>query len=83
METKEKLLKMLQEVDFALNEVVLFLDTHPRNKSALNYYKKYAEMHKMLVAEYTRLYGPLFNTLAKAEDYFEWVEDPWPWEVSE
>ena len=36
---KKELLRELQELDFAIQEAVLFLDTHPHNEVALSYYR--------------------------------------------
>ena len=36
---KNELLRELQELDFAIQEAVLFLDTHPRSEVALSYYR--------------------------------------------
>lgn len=36
---KKKLLRYIQEVSFAIDDVVLYLDTHPYDEEALKYYK--------------------------------------------
>ncbi|MFR8975716.1 MAG: spore coat protein CotJB, partial [Eubacteriales bacterium] len=33
-------MRKIMEIDFALNEMVLFLDTHPNDKKALALYHK-------------------------------------------
>ena len=35
---KKKLLRYIQEVAFAIDDVVLYLDTHPYDEEALKYY---------------------------------------------
>ena len=37
---KKKLLRYIQEVSFAIDDVVLYLDTHPYDEEALEDYKK-------------------------------------------
>lgn len=37
---REKLLQFISEVSFALIDVNLFLDTHPYDEDALEYYEK-------------------------------------------
>ena len=37
---KEKMLRYVQELGFAIDDVVLYLDTHPTDEDALMYYKK-------------------------------------------
>ena len=36
---RDALLKRLMAADFALHETVLFLDSHPKNKKAMEYYE--------------------------------------------
>lgn len=40
---RDAMMCKIMEIDFALNEVVLYLDTHPDCKRALALYHKYAE----------------------------------------
>lgn len=77
---KAKLMKFIYEVDFALDDCVLYLDTHPFDKQALEYYENYKKMKKQAVAEYTRLYGPLTSDDVNVCNYWAWVKNPWPWE---
>ena len=35
---KEALMRQIMEAGFAMDDVVLFLDTHPENQDALRYY---------------------------------------------
>ena len=44
MNERKTLLKRLQIADFVLKEVHLFLDTHPENREALEYFKKYQKL---------------------------------------
>ena len=56
---KKKLLRYIQEVSFAIDDVVLYLDTHPYDEEALKYYKKYKKLYHEASEEYTQYYGPL------------------------
>ena len=56
---KKKLLRYIQEVAFAIDDVVLYLDTHPYDEEALKYYKKYKKLYHEASEEYTQCYGPL------------------------
>lgn len=77
---REKLLQYINEVSFALDDVILFLDTHPCDPEALEYYEKYKCMRKEALEEYTRCFGPLLNDDADVENKWTWVMTPWPWE---
>lgn len=80
---RRKLYMFITEVSFAINDVVLYLDTHPEDMDALEYYETYKKLRKQALAEYTRLYGPLLNYDVDSCNYWAWVKDPWPWEVQE
>ena len=78
---QRQLFQQIQEVGFALDDVALFLDTHPRNQQALAYYDKVRDKKRALVREYTENYGPLTKDQVKSSaDYFTWINMPWPWE---
>lgn len=80
MEEKNKLLKRLQICDFTLNEMVLFLDTHPTNTSALEFYKKHLNMQRETKAKYIEKYGPISPTDYSDQKTWDWIDNPWPWE---
>lgn len=79
---RRELLEKINEVSFAVNDIVLYLDTHPFDEKALAYYEEMSEMRDKSLKEYARLYGPL--TIDTANDscsrQWEWVMQPWPWE---
>ena len=77
---QHQLLKYISQVSFALVDTVLFLDTHPCDQKALDYYHMVKEQRKKAVDEYSQKYGPLLNDQVECGDYWTWVETPWPWE---
>ena len=79
---REILLKRVQNSNFALIEANLFLDTHPTDKAALEYFKKHQEILKQATKEFTEKYGPLKASDYEGEPSWEWISDPWPWEIS-
>ncbi len=74
------LMKYINEVSFALNDVTLYLDTHPDDTKALEYYHKYKEQRHQAVKEYEQCYGPLLNYDVNCSERWTWVDGPWPWE---
>ena len=74
------LLKRVQICDFVLEETALFLDTHPENKEALEYYHKYMEIMNKAKEEYTQKYGPLMRTDYDGGPVWTWATTAWPWE---
>lgn len=83
MNNRETLLKRLQICDFTLMEVALFLDTHPENKEALEYYQKHLALRENTLQEYVKRFGPITQNDQKNSTTWEWVKGPWPWENSE
>ena len=78
---QRQLFMKIEEAGFALDDVVLFLDTHPTDPQALSYYNKVRDIKKALVKEYAATYGPLTkNQVRPGADYFNWIDMPWPWE---
>lgn len=80
--SRENLLKFVNEVSFAVDDILLFLDTHPNDENAMAFFQKNISARKEAMAEYAKLYGPL--TIDTADDSmsssWEWVEQPFPWE---
>ena len=74
------LLQQVYEVSFAMDDAVLYLDTHPGDLEALNYYYYVAELRQQAVQAYEAKWGPLTVDGVMDENYWSWVQDPWPWE---
>ena len=78
-----EMLKQIQEVDFAIIDLNLFLDTHPNCAEALELFTKLSATSKSLKIDYQSKYGPLYVAKSSAQTPFEWVEPcyKWPWEM--
>lgn len=82
MNEKNALMKKIKQYDFALKELNLYLDTHPNCRRALALFKKYNDMRKKAVDEYTAKYGPIRPDQNNDDQHWSWIDDPWPWERS-
>ena len=80
---REKYLRRLSEVSFAINEVTLFLDTHPTDKMALDYYHRYKQLRQKVLDEYTEKFGPMTADDVRSTSEWTWVTTAWPWEMEE
>ena len=80
MSGQEQLLNNIGVVDFTVVELGLFLDTHPTDRRALEYFNHYAQIKKQLCREFSKKYYPLTMTEANCEKSWEWGEAPLPWE---
>ncbi len=78
MSSREKLLRNLSAVQFALWELHLYLDTHTSDMEAIAMHEKYERKYAMLKKEYEEKYGPLTPTIGESLD---WLKNPWPWET--
>ena len=75
---KEEMLQQIRCYDFVINELALYLDTHPEDEKALCLHRKYAREAKDLKDKYQKVYGPL--TINFPCNKWRWLEEPWPWE---
>ncbi len=74
------LMKSLQSYNFAAYDMLLYLDTHPKDKKAFEMFRELVEKTNGLKKEYEEKYGPLTPYSAAKFDTFTWLEGPWPWE---
>lgn len=72
----------LQALGFAVNELALYLDTHPEDKEALQLYREYQKLHARLAAEYAKRCGPMTHKMPVDDETYTWLDDPWPWEFA-
>ncbi len=77
--TEKELMKAIQSVGFAKLETELYLDTHPDNTAALDYFHEMHEKLRELTDAYEAEYGPL-TTNGVHGDTWTWVHTPWPWQ---
>lgn len=80
MNGQEQLLNNISIVDFTLVDLALFLDTHPNDRRALDYYSHYAQIKRQLSREFAAKYFPLTMVEANCDKVWSWGEAPLPWE---
>ena len=75
-------LMQLQSMAFGLQELALYLDTHPDDEKALDFFKEKSMIRNEALKAYAAQYGPL--TIDTWDDtcsrQWDWVMQPWPWE---
>ena len=76
--SREELMKLIMQNKFAINDMALYLDTHPCDNNALRCHNEFVRKYKEYKEMYERKYGPL--SIETEMDSWQWVEDPWPWE---
>ena len=72
----------INEVSFAVDDIKLYLDTHPDDEKALDFFKEKSMIRNEALKAYAAQYGPL--TIDTGDDtcslQWDWVMQPWPWE---
>ncbi len=81
--SQKELLNKINEVSFAVNDMTLYLDTHPHDQKALEDMRVLVEKRTKLLDEYSKFFGPLTIdcTADGCSDAWAWILQPWPWEV--
>ena len=77
---KSELMCEIMKYDFAADELVLFLDTHPCDLKALEMHETVVKKAKMLKELYAKKFGPITSSDVKCTDSWTWINSPWPWE---
>ena len=81
MHRAAKLLRQLQELQFALIEMNLYLDTHPSDSRAQQDLMQVSRQIEMLIPGVEKYYGPLTPIGFSHENPARWITEPWPWEL--
>lgn len=77
---KNTALSELMALDFAIDELGLYLTTHPDDKEVLNLYWAYIKLGREGREKYEETYGPLLQTDITPGS-FKWLNNPWPWDL--
>ena len=72
-------LSELMALEFAIDELGLYLVTHKDDQEALELYWSYIKLAREGRAKYEAANGPLLQTDI-TEGGYRWLDDPWPWE---
>ena len=73
-------MRRLQSVDFALQELVLYLDVYPNCRRALEHYHKLRAEREQLVKTLQANGMPICAIRNDSHDSWDWINSPWPWE---
>ena len=78
--SRQALLKKVQEADFFALDLALYLNTHPMCERALALYKSTVREADELRREYEEKYGPLTATRSSGKTPWQWSKNPWTWD---
>ena len=79
MDNKMALMKKIQELAFAKDEAILFLDMHPDCSAAIAYFKDIVRSLDEAMTEYQNKYGPIYHESTDMNRW-SWSEGAWPWQ---
>lgn len=79
---KHPLMMKISETSFAMDDLRLYLDTHPDCKEALRYFDTLQEERSAAIAAYEAQFGPLtsYGNVESGCDNWKWSKGPWPWQ---
>lgn len=94
MSDRKMLLQKINEASFAVNDITLYLDTHPTDKDALAFFQKVMHERKTALEEFESQFEPLMvdcvnpcqnNKKGYATDYpatehWTWADGSIPWD---
>ena len=80
IKSKHELFNLINQVSFMIDDIALFLNTHPDCEEAIEAYTHYKDIRKDAIKEYTEMYGPICKYDVNACNHWDWVNKPWPWE---
>ena len=84
LDSQETALNQISMVGFAINDLTLYLDTHPDCKEGLKLFKELLAKRLELLADYANKYQPLTQlsmiTGEPEQSTYDWSEGPLPWE---
>ncbi len=81
---KEQYLLDLDQVQFAMHDIHLYLDNFPNNVSMIQEFNRNRDMYNKMLKEYEAKYGPVvIYSDALNKTPWQWDSRPWPWERSD
>ena len=77
---QQQMLMQIRELKFSVNDLALYLDTHPNDRRAIRIHNQYSNELRTVSDEYQRKYGPL--SIECPCNKWRWIDLPCPWERS-
>ena len=75
-----RLLRNIDILSFFVVDMALYLDTHPDDAAAIEYYAEIKDKYVQFMKKYSDYYGPLSMEYMVNDNYWMWVATPMPWE---
>ncbi len=82
MTDRDILMRKIATYDFAIVELNLYLDTHPKDLDAHRKLEDYESKSLELREFYEEKYGPIVFRNSP-DNRMKWIKNPWPWDLCE
>ena len=82
-DSRKKLMQQVQQAGFMVDDLTLFLDTHPDCPEALHALQHYLRLEHEARETYESCHGPLSIDSMGCRSQYDWTSQIWPWEVEE
>lgn len=76
---KCQLMEHLQIISFAIDDLRLFIDTHPNCEDAIECINELMTLRHMVLKQYTTKYGPIYSYMVDTDNGWDWTSAPLPW----
>lgn len=70
----------LMAIQFVVDELELYLDTHSGDTEAFELYQTFLALQKDAHERYAARFGVICQTDQLGREDYSWLRDPWPWE---
>lgn len=77
---QKELYEWIATLGFCAVDMMLYLDTHPDDEAALDYFNQCTQLYRNAKMAYEKQYGPLNAFGESNADEWNWNEGPTPWE---
>ena len=78
--TRNELFNWVSMLGFCAFDMALYLDTHPDDEEALNYFNQCNELYRSARDTYEEQFGSLRMIQNQPLDSWDWNTAPMPWE---
>lgn len=80
MNDREMLLRDVQAKSFLAHDILLYLDTHPNDRTAFEAYQRALKDRREAMATYEQRVRALQTDSQLCRSDFDWVDGDYPWQ---
>lgn len=73
----------MMAIDFVVDELELYLDTHTEDEEAFALYQTMLALQQEARERYVRRCGPISQSDMLGAESYTWLSGPWPWEYGQ